>query len=523
MTQEQITRLVKASGVSAGELILLHFWGEDGQRPWLDRFAAAVASLGASPVVLQQSRTGNRALFGAASEEAFSDRYFERFSGFDAVLDLFAQEPLTLGEQLPPEQQKRYHRYLARLFAVLMKSGRFAQLRLPTAENAAAAGLEPEDFRRRMTEAYDVDYGALCRACEREAARFSGVTRVALRTGQDCVLHLDLNGRRWSCDAGDGDLPAGEVYIAPVEEQTNGSVFFDTLFLEGRRFSDVMLRVENGAVCEANDPAVWDWFAARTQAERVVCELGIGLNAHVTELCGYSVLDEKAAGTFHIAVGANNLFGGQNAAADHVDFVGPRQNRGGSMTAGQKRFDGLAGRPGGAGGRARRFPPGGRPRRRIALGEHPKNVFSLFRDVHSAAQKANGGEEQAARRFFAEKLGVIPASWETALQRAERQEDTDRARIERVKLDAAGEIRTALAALWRKSHDGNTGTAAFQMSGRQIPPADSQVAGARGSVCRAPLRAAGALRLHRLVPPEKAHGGGGGHRAQEPVLHDLTR
>ena len=322
MTQEQITRLVKASGVSAGELILLHFWGEDGQRPWLDRFAAAVASLGASPVVLQQSRTGNRALFGAASEEAFSDRYFERFSGFDAVLDLFAQEPLTLGEQLPPEQQKRYHRYLARLFAVLMKSGRFAQLRLPTAENAAAAGLEPEDFRRRMTEAYDVDYGALCRACEREAARFSGVTRVALRTGQDCVLHLDLNGRRWSCDAGDGDLPAGEVYIAPVEEHTNGSVFFDTLFLEGRRFSDVMLRVENGAVCEANDPAVWDWFAARTQAERVVCELGIGLNAHVTELCGYSVLDEKAAGTFHIAVGANNLFGGQNAAADHVDFVG---------------------------------------------------------------------------------------------------------------------------------------------------------------------------------------------------------
>ena len=53
-----------------------------------------------------------------------------------------------------------------------------------------------------------------------------------------------------------------------------------------------------------------------------MCELGIGLNAHVTELCGYSVLDEKAAGTFHIAVGANNLFGGQNAAADHVDFVG---------------------------------------------------------------------------------------------------------------------------------------------------------------------------------------------------------
>ena len=98
------------------------------------------------------------------------------------------------------------------------------------------------------------------------------------------------------------------------------------------------------------------------------------------------------------------------------------------MTAGQKRFDDwLAGRAEQAGGRAAFLRADGR-----ADESHwesiRRNVFSLFRDVLSAAQKANGGEEQAARRFFAEKLGVIPASWETALQRAERQEDTDRAR-----------------------------------------------------------------------------------------------
>ena len=126
------------------------------------------------------------------------------------------------------------------------------------------------------------------------------------------------------------------------------------------------------------------------------------------------------------------------------------QNRGGSMTAGQKRFDDwLAGQAEQAGGRAAFLRADGR-----ADESHwesiRRNVFSLFRDVLSAAQKANGGEEQAARRFFAEKLGAIPASWETALQRAERQEDTDRARVERVKLDAAGEIRAALAALWEE-------------------------------------------------------------------------
>lgn len=29
MNQTAITKIVKASGVSAGELILVHFWGED--------------------------------------------------------------------------------------------------------------------------------------------------------------------------------------------------------------------------------------------------------------------------------------------------------------------------------------------------------------------------------------------------------------------------------------------------------------------------------------------------------------
>lgn len=55
---------------------------------------------------------------------------------------------------------------------------------------------------------------------------------------------------------------------------------------------------------------------------RVVCELGFGLNPGVQELCGYTVLDEKAVGTFHIALGANTMFGGQNVAPLHLDLVG---------------------------------------------------------------------------------------------------------------------------------------------------------------------------------------------------------
>lgn len=53
MKSETISRLVKASGVSAGELILIHFWGEDADRDIANRFVAAVAAMGATPVLLQ--------------------------------------------------------------------------------------------------------------------------------------------------------------------------------------------------------------------------------------------------------------------------------------------------------------------------------------------------------------------------------------------------------------------------------------------------------------------------------------
>lgn len=50
MNNETIAKIVKASGVSAGEMILVHFWGEDADKDIGNRFVAAVAALGASPV-----------------------------------------------------------------------------------------------------------------------------------------------------------------------------------------------------------------------------------------------------------------------------------------------------------------------------------------------------------------------------------------------------------------------------------------------------------------------------------------
>ena len=76
MNEKTIAGIVKASGVSAGELILVHFWGEDSQKDIANRFAAAVAAQGATPVLLQQARSLNREIFSAARECCYDARYY---------------------------------------------------------------------------------------------------------------------------------------------------------------------------------------------------------------------------------------------------------------------------------------------------------------------------------------------------------------------------------------------------------------------------------------------------------------
>ena len=322
MNYEMIARLVKASDVSAGELILIHFWGENEDKAIADRFAAAVAALGATPVLLQQARTINREIFAAAKDSCFDERYFALFSQFDAVLDVFAYQPIILGYELEEAQMDLYRRYISQLFERLVTCRRFTQIRIPTEANAEESGLDPQDYIRRMTRAYDVDYDAVRAACERELARISGGTQAVIHTGDTCTLRLDLTGRTWLIDAGDGDLPCGEVYIAPVEEKTHGTVFFETFYLDEVKYTDVTLQITDGEVTGSSCAELAEQFARMPRENRIVCELGLGMNPNVTELCGYTLLDEKMAGTFHIAVGANTMFGGKNRATDHADFVG---------------------------------------------------------------------------------------------------------------------------------------------------------------------------------------------------------
>lgn len=326
MDIKSIRKLVKASGVKAGELVLVHYWGEKANIEVMYDFAVAVAELGASPITIQQSRENNSKLFSVAQETSFGDNYFSLFEKFDAVLDVFIYQPVVLNQKLQEEQMKLYQNYMRRLFQNLMKASRFTQIRIPSIENAQESNLDPEDYMERMTKAYDIDYASLQKSCEKKIVELKEGKQIVLYTGENCILKLTTDGREWIADCGDGDLPCGEVYIAPIEEETNGTVFYQKLFLEDvGEFNEVILTVEQGIVVNSNNENVNEFIQSLPEEGRVVCELGFGMNENVTSLCGFTLLDEKKCNTFHIAIGNNTMYGGKNNAEIHLDFVGDAQ------------------------------------------------------------------------------------------------------------------------------------------------------------------------------------------------------
>lgn len=323
MKREIIDKIIKASGIQPGELVLLHFWGEREEEDVLEAFVEAVIAAGASPLELRESRTRNQKRFAVARETCFNEKYFSILEKVDTVLDIFVYQPVVLGARLEDAQMELYRRYMGELFGALANAPRFLQIRIPTEANAMESELEPKEFIKRMEEAYDIDYNQLKARCEAKINQLKETDQITLVTGENHKLTVCYQNRIWNVDAGEGDMPCGEIYIAPQEKLTEGEVFFEKLYVEDTGvFENVLLTVKEGVVIHSSNPDMDAFLQGLGENEKVVCELGFGMNEHVTDLCGYTVLDEKMNDTFHIAIGANVMFGGENQANLHMDFVG---------------------------------------------------------------------------------------------------------------------------------------------------------------------------------------------------------
>jgi leucyl aminopeptidase (aminopeptidase T) len=120
-----------------------------------------------------------------------------------------------------------------------------------------------------------------------------------------------------------GNLPAGEVFLAPVEGSAYGRLVLE--WAPTRQLqSPIKLSIKNGYVVDITGKDEYAGYLRMKLSERRengnIAELGIGTNKAAKR--PDNILEsEKILGTIHIALGDNSSFGGNVKTPFHQDFV----------------------------------------------------------------------------------------------------------------------------------------------------------------------------------------------------------
>jgi len=180
----------------------------------------------------------------------------------------------------------------------------------------------------RLETLLDIDYDDLRARSEELAGLFEGGQRVRLTSATGSDLSLEIRGRTVYRDVGDlskpgsfGNLPAGEVCLAPVEGSAEGIICIDgSVAGLGRLKSPITIKFTGGRAVEISDPRLREILGPHGPDAFQLAEFGIGTNPRAG-VVGNVLEDEKAVGTAHVALGSNVSMGGLINVPVHVDAI----------------------------------------------------------------------------------------------------------------------------------------------------------------------------------------------------------
>jgi aminopeptidase len=202
----------------------------------------------------------------------------------------------------------------------------------PTAALAQQATMSERDYAAFVARALFLDRpdpaGAWRALSAMQAAlveRLSSAREIRIEAeGTD--LRLRVDGRIWINSDGRRNMPSGEVFTGPLEDSAHGTIRFTVPSSpRGLQVSGVELTFREGKVVDYQADQGEDYLRAALDTDAGagwLGELGIGTNAGIDRPTGHTLLDEKIAGTVHLALGRSYPeTGGRNTSALHWDLI----------------------------------------------------------------------------------------------------------------------------------------------------------------------------------------------------------
>lgn len=176
----------------------------------------------------------------------------------------------------------------------------------------------------------NVDWKTLARRTRSIAKIVNEADDIRVKTANSTFISFSKKGRKARSDTGIltrkgsfGNLPAGEVYLAPLEGTAHGKLILEW-GQTNQLGSPVTLTVKDGYVVGISGEDPYAEKLSKKLSERKensnIAELGIGTN-EAAKRPDNILESEKILGTIHIALGDNSSFGGNVKTPFHQDFV----------------------------------------------------------------------------------------------------------------------------------------------------------------------------------------------------------
>ncbi len=217
-------------------------------------------------------------------------------------------------------------------FLVTTKSLSHTQARKRASQQGARMASMPGITEQMILRALGADHRKMKALCQKLIARVSNAREVRITTAAGTDLTFSLRGRTAHPDhgiihdkGGFTNLPAGEVYIAPLEGTANGVLVVDGSIADFWPMRQpITIAIAKGYAVGAGQGGeaakLWKILSRHGRAGLNVAEFGIGINPRA-RITGNILEDEKVLGTIHIAFGDNSNFGGRVRVPSHQDGI----------------------------------------------------------------------------------------------------------------------------------------------------------------------------------------------------------
>jgi len=189
-----------------------------------------------------------------------------------------------------------------------------------------------KEYTDMVFDAMLQDWSKIGREMRRYMELFNDSGEVRVHVPGLTDLRFSLRGRGGDVCDGKYNLPDGEFFFGPVEDSTNGYIYFPyTVTHNSNTVTGVFLRFENGKVTKFTAKQGLGYLEQMLalKGAKIVGEFGVGFNRGITMYTNNLLFDEKIMGTVHFALGesyappANPLCrgGGLNKSDLHWDMV----------------------------------------------------------------------------------------------------------------------------------------------------------------------------------------------------------